>query len=588
MPWDSMENVPENLREHGGAKLTLEQANWLAEVADAVKEQGDADEPWAVAWAQFEEAYEKKGSVWVKRGREEEAEPQARAPDLPALKPYQQRSRVNEVGAEGAVEARGDGDYRVELISHGRTRDGQRYYRNEALAEAANSGLYDGAKMYLNHRLPAVDMARGHRDLHDWVATVKPGSVRFTGTTLEAIAHVHEPTWAAILGDPVARREVGLSQDATVKFYQGAIDGTQAQIIEAIEEVHSVDWVPSGNAWGRVLEAYGETDADAKPEDEEVANMPDLTGLTLEVLESARPDLVAAVTARVQEAEVSLDDKQQALYQAVQVKWGSAPAVAAATEDAWPQEIFDDYLIIRQGQQFYRVTYTTGADGTVTVGDDKTEVRQEWVEVGGAQEVVQTETDRGNANTTDVKEADMAEEQVAQESEDVTAEAPVEEQTETAPEEQAAETTEAAPDADLAAQLSEAKVRIAELEEQVARTAMAEAVREAVAQVTGLTDASKARVTEAVCAGPVLEGEALAARVTEAAEAERAHEVAVAKALGLGTRVRGAGAARPPVLTDEAKAKSAEVREAAGASFKEQAIARGMDAKTAERLAAAR
>ena len=565
MPWDSMDEVPKNLREHAGAKLTLEQANWLAEVADALEAEGDVDEPWAVAWAQFEKAYEQKGNVWVKREREEEAAGDSTGRDLPALKAYQQRSRVSEVGAEGAVEARGDGDYRVELISHGLTRDGQRYYDKAALEEAARSGLYDGAKMYLNHRVPDLDMARGHRDLHDWVATVKPGSVRFTGTALEALAHVHEGTWAAILDDPVARREVGLSQDATVRFYQKAIDGNQAQVIDSIEEVHSVDWVPSGNAWGRVLEAYGEPSEDAQPVQEEVANMtvtPDLTNLTLEVLEAARPDLVAAVTARVQEAEVSLDDKQQALYQAVQVKWGSAPAVAAATEDAWPQEIFDDYLIIRQGQQFYRVTYTTGTDGTVTVGDDKTEVRQEWVEVGGAQEVVQTETDRGNANTantTDVQEGIMPEEQVAQESEDVTAEAPVEEQTETAPEEQATETTEAAPDADLAAQLEQAQARIAKLEEQVARTAMSEAVREAVAQVTGLTDASKTRVLEAVCAGPVLEGEALTARVTEAAETERAYELQVAKALGLGTRVRGAGAARPPVVTDEEKTKTAEV-----------------------------
>ncbi|HUX77538.1 MAG TPA: hypothetical protein VMY40_12980 [Anaerolineae bacterium] len=49
--------------------VTLSQANTIAAMADAIEEEGEADNPWAVAIAQFKKAYEVDDGKWVKRER---------------------------------------------------------------------------------------------------------------------------------------------------------------------------------------------------------------------------------------------------------------------------------------------------------------------------------------------------------------------------------------------------------------------------------------------------------------------------------------------------------------------------------------
>src|SRR5690554_1858328 len=229
---------------------------------------------------------------------------------MPDLRPYEDRERVEEAG--GALAALGDGDYRVRLIEHGKTRDGQRYYRQEALEAAAKAGLYENAKMFINHRDPASDARRGHRDVRDWAATIKPNTVTYTGSALEAVAHVHDPVLRGLLDDGTAKAEIGLSQDATIRYHQREIDGASTHVVEAIEAVHSVDFVPTGNAWGRVLEAYAEAvdalgpDAEDANPDAEERMMSGIADVTLDVLEVERPDLVEALTERVREADAKM------------------------------------------------------------------------------------------------------------------------------------------------------------------------------------------------------------------------------------------------------------------------------------------
>lgn len=69
MPWNSIEAVPTNIKTHQGVPLTLEQANRWAEVFDAVKASGGADNPAAVAWSQWNKEYQKSddGKSWVKK-----------------------------------------------------------------------------------------------------------------------------------------------------------------------------------------------------------------------------------------------------------------------------------------------------------------------------------------------------------------------------------------------------------------------------------------------------------------------------------------------------------------------------------------
>ena len=47
--------------------LTLAQINKLAEIYDAIKEAGTADNPMAVAWGQWKDLYKKEGTVWVEQ-----------------------------------------------------------------------------------------------------------------------------------------------------------------------------------------------------------------------------------------------------------------------------------------------------------------------------------------------------------------------------------------------------------------------------------------------------------------------------------------------------------------------------------------
>jgi len=68
VPWDSIENVPENVKTHQDVPLTLEQANKWAEIFDALEGQEGIDDPAAVAWSTWMKLYKKNddGTAWVK------------------------------------------------------------------------------------------------------------------------------------------------------------------------------------------------------------------------------------------------------------------------------------------------------------------------------------------------------------------------------------------------------------------------------------------------------------------------------------------------------------------------------------------
>ena len=76
MPWESLENVPGNIRTHDKVPLTLAQANRWAELFDAITKAGGAETPAAVAWTQWEKEYKKSedGKSWVKIKPKEVAE----------------------------------------------------------------------------------------------------------------------------------------------------------------------------------------------------------------------------------------------------------------------------------------------------------------------------------------------------------------------------------------------------------------------------------------------------------------------------------------------------------------------------------
>ena len=304
--------------------------------------------------------------------------------------------------------------------------------------------------------------------------------------------------------------------------------------------------------------------------------MSGIADVTLDVLEVERPDLVEALTERVREA----DAKTSRAYES----WGGLSSddvrsliqakLRPARDDgeidgAWVRELYESEVIVSQDGEHTRYPFSI-VDADVVLGTG-VRVKQVWVPIENATEAA---PETGPADTPTEQEAPMSEEQVVETDEQETAEPEAEVP---ADESQAAEEQEAAD------RLAALEAENAALREKIARGEMIEAVREAVAAETGLTNASKRRVIEALSAGAILEGEDLTTRIAEACETERAHEVEIAKALGAGTRVRnlGASVAKPEPQSEDA-------REAAREDFRARAKRDGLSDAMIERLSAAR
>ena len=222
-------------------------------------------------------------------------------------KPYETELRVTEFLPAGSVEALGDGDYRVMFLAHGTTKTGHppRYYPKRVLEAAVAAAIFDGAKMYLNHVKPGRDVP--HRDLRDWAATIKPGSVRCVEGNLEAVCHAHLAEARAILDDPVAKLSVGLSHDSNIRVSKGRVDGADVHVVEAIAHCHSVDFVPDGNAHGRVIEA-------AQEQETEMAELTaeQMDEITKRVAEAVAEPVANAVVAKLSETAKAADEAAKA------------------------------------------------------------------------------------------------------------------------------------------------------------------------------------------------------------------------------------------------------------------------------------
>lgn len=257
------------------------------------------------------------------------------------MKPYESTLRVQETFPVGAVEALGEGDYRVEFLCHGTTKTGspRRHYPKRTQEAAAAAGIFDGAKVYLNHVTPGSSKATPHRDLRDWAGTLKPGSVRCQEGNLQAVMHVHLPEARTILDDPVAKAAVGLSHDSNIRVSKGRVNGEDVHVVEAIIKCHSVDLVPEGNASGRVLETT------AQEENETMDLTPEqMEDLVKRVAESVAGPVADAVTAKLAESQAAAakaeeDKRQQEAAEAAkpdadkQMDQRIAEAVAAQTAE---------------------------------------------------------------------------------------------------------------------------------------------------------------------------------------------------------------------------------------------------------------
>lgn len=67
MPWSKVSDAPANIRQLNGVDLTLDQMNWIANVADGVK----GEYAWAIAISKFKKSFKVEGDSWTKNTTEE-------------------------------------------------------------------------------------------------------------------------------------------------------------------------------------------------------------------------------------------------------------------------------------------------------------------------------------------------------------------------------------------------------------------------------------------------------------------------------------------------------------------------------------
>lgn len=173
------------------------------------------------------------------------------------------------------------------LIEAGKNFSKKRYYPKETLKEAA--GLFAGLKMYLDHPTAKEEQEKPERSLEKWVSTIKESW--YEDGKILGIVKVHNiEFWNKLKEDEVFRNNVAVSINASGKRYEREIDGSMMEVIEAILNPKSVDWVTEPGARGRVEYIL---ESEKRREREEDITM--LKTVTLEEVQKDRPDLIESI-----------------------------------------------------------------------------------------------------------------------------------------------------------------------------------------------------------------------------------------------------------------------------------------------------
>lgn len=138
----------------------------------------------------------------------------------------------------------------VVLIESGTNFSKRRHYPKKVLQEAAP--LFAGLKMYLDHPTDREEQEKPERSIREWLSTIVESWYE-DGMVLGRV-HIHNKWLLEHMEDETFRSEIGASINASGRSHIGEIDGQQMQIMEAILEVKSVDWVTEAGARGRVLQ----------------------------------------------------------------------------------------------------------------------------------------------------------------------------------------------------------------------------------------------------------------------------------------------------------------------------------------------
>lgn len=199
------------------------------------------------------------------------------------------------------------------LIEPGIGNKRDRHYYSADLLRGPGIRLFEGAKMYTtNHD-------EGEHNVRNWVATIQEVGKRYTkeGAPIARIAVHREDFWRDLknLQDHGLLHTMHNSILAVGKARPGKVNGEPVNVVESIEAVKSVDFVPRAGAGGHVMTLV-----------EKFVNEGDLDLLTFDVLVERRPDLIERVRkeekgklygriTQLQESEVSVKSKLDTLQE---------------------------------------------------------------------------------------------------------------------------------------------------------------------------------------------------------------------------------------------------------------------------------
>lgn len=192
-----------------------------------------------------------------------------------------------EAGADGRRRGR------ITIIKSGKSAN-QRNYSESVLRQAAQSGVYTGLRMFVDHS----DKAPLKRSVAEMVSAVESTEWNDEKKAIDGTVVFFDPAFADKVGQ--AHDFMGVSVNHLLRGHRvRQTDGSVVEEITSVVRGHSVDWVVYPAAGGEFQQFL---------ESEEEESMIDWTKITVDELRKNAPDLAAALA---RESEDDSGDEQK-------------------------------------------------------------------------------------------------------------------------------------------------------------------------------------------------------------------------------------------------------------------------------------
>lgn len=216
------------------------------------------------------------------------------------------KERTDVVMLEAGAYNRSTGELNITVIKPGFNTSKSRFYPKATLAR--DHKVFDNAKMFANHQTQEESKKRPEGSIHDWVASMGPTFVDAATGNVKAKAKIIDPPMKAkfeLLDEHGLLPQMGVSIRAFGGQQEAIVEGVKTNFVESFKGCKSVDFVTFPGAGGGV-EGFAEALEGFSTFDDyvafqEAADDEDIDTISLDMLSSKRPDLVAQITEAAEE-----------------------------------------------------------------------------------------------------------------------------------------------------------------------------------------------------------------------------------------------------------------------------------------------